>query len=97
MRSRKGFFKRLLLSGATAVSLVGFASPAVFAWDGGGGNYDGNSWDNSYNNRCDMQYNSWNNWGGNNYRSDCYRMPKHYDNYSSYNNNNCDHNQNRYW
>lgn len=93
MRSRKGFFKRLLLSGATAISLVGFASPAVFAWDGGGGNYDGNNYNNNnYGNRCDMQY-SWDN----NYGSNRWCMPRDY-NYSSYNyGNNCDHNQNRYW
>jgi hypothetical protein len=56
------------VSGATAFSLVGFVSPAVFAWDGGSSsgydNTNGYSTSNysSYNN-----YDSGNYGGGNNY------------------------------
>lgn len=67
MRSRTGFVKRLLLSGATAFSLVGFASPAVFAWDGGNSSGYNNS--NGYGNSNYSSYNNanYNYGGGNNY------------------------------
>lgn len=86
MRSRKGFFKKLVLSGATAVSLVGFASPAVFAWDGG--SYS-NSSSNNYSNssRCDRDW-DWDD-------SNCMRMDNN--KFSDFNNR-CDHQvSNRYW
>lgn len=106
MRSRTGFVKRLLLSGATAFSLVGFASPAVFAMDGGNGGYgNSNGYSNSdydsYNNanynygggnnyNCMMQYGNYNGWDGS--YSNRWCMPHTTYNYSSYNyENRCDH------
>ena len=100
MRSRTGFTKRLLLSGATAFSLVGFASPAVFAMDGG--NYGGyNNYSNGYSNsnynynggnnyNCMMRSGNYNGWDGN--YNNRYCMPHTTYSYSSYKNESrCDH------
>lgn len=88
MRSRKSFFKKLILSGATAISVIGFASPAVFAWDGG--SYS-NNYNNNYSNshRCDGDW-DWDD-------SNCMRLDNF--RYSNFNyNNNCDHRySNIYW
>jgi hypothetical protein len=97
MRSRTGLVKRLLLSGATAFSLVGFASPAVFAWDGGNnGGYDHTngystssySGENNYN--CMMRYGNNNGWNGNYTNKYCMsRTTYSYTNYT--NESRCDH------
>jgi len=87
MRSRKGFFKKLVLSGATAVSVIGFASPAVFAWDGGNFNNDfSNNFHNSI--RCDRDW-DWDD-------SNCMRLDNF--RFSDFNSNNhCDHRFSNNW
>ena len=96
MRLRTGLVKKLLLSGATVFSLVGFVSPAVFAMNGGNGyssSYNGyNNYNDNYGegNSCMMRYgndNDWDNWDSNRY---CMSYTNY--SYSSYNyNNRCDH------
>lgn len=84
MRSRKSFFKKLILSGATAVSVIGFASPAVFAWDGGNFSNDGNNFNNHFSSRCDGDW-DWDD-------SDCMRFNNDNFRFSDFNfNNHCDH------
>jgi hypothetical protein len=101
MRVRTGIIKKLLLSGATAFSIVGFAAPAAFAMDSGGSynNSDGYSSNMNYNNNnnygggnsCDrMKDGNYNGWDGNYMNRYC-MSSMHYSNYN--NQNRCDRNK----
>ena len=106
---KRGLLKKLLISGTTALGIVGFAAPAAFAWSGGGGGYSTSRYNNvttrdNYGNThsCYMHsnygYGDWdsNRYGG--YDRNCYTT-MHRFNYASYkyDKSYCDRGQNQYW
>jgi hypothetical protein len=62
---RVGLIKKLVLGGVTAFSLIGFASPAAFAWDGGGSGGYGSYNATDYSNSNNYNYGNYGDYGGN--------------------------------
>jgi hypothetical protein len=70
---KKIAMQKALISGAAAFGILGFASPAAFAWSGSNGNYTSGGY-GSYgqspdSNRCSNMSSDWDNGGDNRWNS----------------------------